>query len=123
MASLNRVMLIGNLGKAPELRQTTSGEDVTNFSIATNEQWTDASGARQKRTTWHNIVVWGKAAKNASQYLSKGARVFVEGRLQNRTWEDKDGASHNTTEIVSRDIQYLTPVDNGNNAPPPTEEY
>ena len=86
MAGLNKVMLIGNLGKDPEVRYTPSGQAVANFNIATNESWTDKAGQKQERTEWHRIVVWGKAAELCGEYLSKGRQVYIEGKLQTREW-------------------------------------
>jgi single-strand DNA-binding protein len=89
--SLNKVMLIGNLGKDPELRFTPSGRAVARFSVATSEQWTDQQGQRQDRTEWHNVVVWGKQAETCGQYLSKGRQVFIEGSVRSRKYDDKEG--------------------------------
>ncbi len=99
MASLNRVLLIGNLGRDPEVRYTPGGAAVANFTLATNEVWTDKAGERQERTEWHRIVVWGKQAEIAREYLSKGRQVFVEGTLQTREWNDRDGNKRQTTEV------------------------
>ena len=108
MASLNRVLLIGNLGGDPEKRFTPSGQAVATFNIATTERWKDkTSSQQQERTEWHRIVVWGQQAENCSQYLSKGRPVFVEGRLQTRQWEDKNGAKRTTTEIVAQRVLFL----------------
>ena len=90
MAGLNKAMVIGNLGKDPELRTTGSGKSVCNFSVATNESWKDASGEKQERTEWHRIVVWGPQAEACGKYLAKGRQVYVEGRIQSREWEDND---------------------------------
>jgi single-strand DNA-binding protein len=107
MASVNKVILIGNLGSDPEVRYTPSGSAVANFNIATNESWKDKSGQDQERTEWHKIVVWGKQAENCGEYLSKGRTVYVEGRLQTRDWTDKEGNKRYTTEIVANTIQFL----------------
>jgi single-strand DNA-binding protein len=107
MASINKVILIGNLGADPELRYTNTGTAVGNFRIATNEQWTDKNGERQERTEWHQIVVWGKQAENCGKYLRKGRSVYVEGRLQTRQWEDQSGNKRYTTEVVAQTIQFL----------------
>ncbi len=107
MASVNKVILVGNLGRDPELRYTPSGQAVANFSLATNESFTDKSGERQERTEWHRIVAWGKTAELCSQYLSKGRPVYIEGRLQTREWEDKEGIKRQTTEIVANTVQFL----------------
>lgn len=107
MASLNKVMLIGNLGQDPEKRVTNTGQSVANFSIATTERWLDKSGQRQEKTEWHRVVVWGPQADNCAQYLSKGRPVYVEGRLQTREWNDKDGNKRYTTEVVAQRVQFL----------------
>ena len=107
MASVNRVTLIGNLGRDPELRYTKDGQGVANFTVATNERWRDKQGSTQERTEWHRIVVWGKQGENCAQYLQKGRSVYVEGRLQTRDWEDKDGNKRQTTEIVAQSVQFL----------------
>lgn len=104
---VNKVILIGNVGADPELRYTAGGTAVTNFNIATNESWTDSSGERQERTEWHRIVVWGRLAEICNQYLRKGSKVYVEGRLQTRSWETQDGQKRYTTEVVARDMQML----------------
>src|SRR5215813_5398130 len=107
MASINKVILIGNLGKDPELRYTPGGQAVCDLSIATTDQWTDKSGERKEQTEWHRVVVWGKQAENCSQYLSKGRQVYVEGRLRTRQWDDKEGNKRYTTEIVAQTVQFL----------------
>jgi len=103
---VNKVILIGNIGADPELRYTPGGAAVTNFNLATNETWTDNSGERQERTEWHRIVVWGRLAEICNQYLRKGSKVYIEGRLQTRSWE-QDGVKRYTTEVVARDMQML----------------
>ena len=107
MASVNKVILIGNLGRDPELRYTQSDSAVTNFTVATNEKWRDKDGNNQERTEWHRVVVWGRSAENCAQYLQKGRSVYVEGRLQTREWEDKDGNKRQTTEINALTVQFL----------------
>lgn len=107
MASVNKVILIGNLGRDPELRYTQSGSAVTNFTLATNEKWRDKDGNNQERTEWHRVVVWGRAAENCAQYLQKGRSAYVEGRLQTREWEDKEGNKRQTTEINALTVQFL----------------
>jgi len=107
MSSVNKVILIGNLGRDPELRFTKEGQGVTNFSVATNERWRDKEGNNQERTEWHRIVVWGKQAENCAQYLQKGRSVYIEGRLQTRDWEDREGSKRQTTEIVAQTVQFL----------------
>ena len=104
---VNKVILIGNLGSDPEVRQTPSGTSVTTFSIATNETWNDREGNRQEHTEWHRIVAWGKLAEICGEYLSKGRQVYIEGRLRTRTWEDKQGQQQRTTEIKADDMQML----------------
>lgn len=107
MGSLNKVMLIGNLGRDPELRSTPGGTQVANFSLATTENYTDRGGNRQERTEWHRVVLWGKLAEIAGQYLSKGRQVYIEGRLQTREWEDKQGQKRQTTEVVGTTMVML----------------
>jgi single-strand DNA-binding protein len=99
MASVNRVILIGNLGRDPEIRYTQGGEPIANFSLATNEAWTDKSGQKQERTEWHRVEVFGKAAQVVRDYLSKGRQVYVEGSIRYDEWTDKDGNKRNTTKI------------------------
>ena len=107
-ASVNKVILIGNLGRDPETRFTNSGSSVTNFSIATTESFTDKSGSRQDRIDWHNIIVWGKQGENCAQYLKKGRAVYVEGRISYREYEAKDGSGkRKVTEIVATRVQFL----------------
>ena len=103
-SGVNKVILIGNLGKDPEVRYTPNGQAVANFTIATNENWTDKQGQKQERTEWHRIVVWGKAAENCGEYLSKGRQVYIEGRLQTREWTNKEGVKQYTTEVVANPV-------------------
>ena len=106
--SLNKVLLIGNLGKDPELSYTASGIAVAKFSIATNERWKDAEGNVQERTEWHNIIAWRKLAEICGQYLKKGSKVYLEGKLQTRSWDDKNtGAKRYATEIIADDLIML----------------
>ena len=107
MPNLNKVMLMGHLGQDPTLRHTGSGKAVCNFTLATNEKWKDKDGEKQERTEWHRIVLWDKQAEVAAQYLDKGSAVYIEGRVQTREWEDKEGAKKYTTEIVANDMQFL----------------
>jgi len=107
MAGVNKAILIGNLGRDPELRYTQNGQAVVNFTLATSENWTDKSGERVERTEWHRIVAWGKVGELCAQYLSKGRTVYVEGRIQTREWEDKDGNKRYTTEINAQTVQFL----------------
>ncbi len=104
---VNRVILVGNLGSEPELRTTNSGTPVCEFRVATNESWTGRDGQKQQRTEWHRVIVWGKLGEIYSKYLSKGRQVFLEGRIQTRSWDDKDGNKRYTTEIVANDVQFL----------------
>lgn len=108
MASLNKVMLIGNLGKDPEVRYTASGTAVAGFSIATSEKFKGKDGEWQERTEWHNITLWGRLAEIAGEYLAKGKTVYIEGRLQTRKWQDRDGKDRYTTEIVGEKMQMLS---------------
>lgn len=107
MASLNKVMLIGNLGKDPEIRYTSDGTPVASFSLATGESWTDKSGTRQERTEWHNIVAWKQLAEISKRYLTKGRQVYIEGRITTREWSDKDGNKRRTTEVVANQMVLL----------------
>src|SRR5262245_34143761 len=107
MASVNKVILIGNLGRDPETRYTTGGDAVTNLSIATSEQWKDKSGEKQERTEWHRVVLFGRQAEVAGEYLKKGRSVYIEGRLQTRKYTDKDGVEKYSTEIVADRMQLL----------------
>ena len=105
--SVNIAIVVGNLGKDPEVRFTQSGRAVANFPIATSESWTGQDGSPQERTEWHNIVVWGKQAESCGQYLSKGRQVFVQGRIQTRKWTDQNGQDRYMTEIVAQRVQFL----------------
>jgi single-strand DNA-binding protein len=107
MASVNKVILIGNLGRDPELRYTQGGQAVANFTLATNERFSSKDGEKQERTEWHRIVAWGRTGELCAQYLSKGRSVYLEGRLQTREWEDKEGQKRKTTEIVATTVQFL----------------
>jgi single-strand DNA-binding protein len=105
--SVNKVILVGNLGKDPELRYTPSGAAVANFSIATTENYKDRDGNRQSKTEWHNIVVWRQLAEICGKYLHKGKQVYIEGKLQTRKWQDRDGNDKYTTEIIADQMQML----------------
>ncbi len=107
MASVNKVILIGNLGRDPETRYMPDGGAVTNVSIATTETWKDKNGEKQEKTEWHRVAFFGKLAEIAGEYLKKGSQVYVEGRLQTRKWQDKDGQDKYTTEIVADRMQML----------------
>ncbi len=118
MAGVNKAILIGNLGRDPELRYTQSGQAVVNFSIATSENWTDKNGERQERTEWHRIVVWGKTGENCARFLSKGRTVYVEGRIQTREWEDREGQKRTTTEINAQTVTFLGSAGAGRSSEP-----
>jgi single-strand DNA-binding protein len=105
--SVNKVILVGRLGRDPETRYTGGGQAVANFSVATDETYKDRNGERQKRTEWHKIVVWGKQAEIAQQYLKKGALIFIEGRIQSREWQDKEGQKRTSFEIVANNFRML----------------
>ncbi|MEJ2552154.1 MAG: single-stranded DNA-binding protein [Anaerolineales bacterium] len=104
---LNKVMIIGHLGRDPEMRYTPSGRPVTTFSVATTRSWTSADGERHEETEWFNVVAWGSLAEICNQYLHKGQQVYVEGRLQTRRWEDNEGNKHFTTELVAKEMIML----------------
>ena len=107
MATLNKVFVMGNLGQDPELRYTSNQNPVATLSVATKEVWTGKDGQRQESTEWHRVVVWGKQAENCNKYLAKGRAVFVEGRLQTRSWDDKNGQKRYTTEINASNVQFM----------------
>jgi single-strand DNA-binding protein len=108
MAGINKAILIGNLGRDPELRYTAGGTAVANFTLATTESWNNnKSGQREERTEWHRVVAWGRTAELCAQYLSKGRTVYIEGRIQSREWEDKEGQKRKTTEVVANTVQFL----------------
>jgi single-strand DNA-binding protein len=107
MASVNKVILIGNLGRDPETRYMPEGGAITNISIATTDKWKDKNGEMQEKTEWHRIAFFGKLAEIAGEYLKKGSQVYVEGRLQTRKWQDKDGQDKYTTEVVANVMQML----------------
>ncbi len=111
--SVNRVILIGNLGADPELKYTSSNRPVCNLSLATNEVFKDKSGQRQEHTEWHRITVWGDTAEAAAKYLAKGRSAYIEGRLQTRSWEDKSGTKRYTTEVVADRVVFLGGGGNG----------
>src|SRR6202158_2730773 len=107
LMSVNKVILVGRLGRDPETRYTGGGQAVANFSVATDETYKDRNGERQKRTEWHKIVVWGKQAEIAQQYLKKGSLIFIEGRIQSREWQDKEGQKRTSFEIVATNFRML----------------
>ncbi|GAF75958.1 unnamed protein product [marine sediment metagenome] len=105
--SVNKAILVGRLGQDPEKLVTGTGKTVTKLNVATNERWKDGSGQNQERTEWHRVVVWGPQAESCAQYLEKGRQVYIEGRIQTRQWEDKEGNKRYTTEIVAQRVQFL----------------
>jgi len=105
--SVNKAILLGNLGKDPELRYTSGGKAVATFSLATSERWSAADGQKQESTTWHNIVVWGKLAEVMKEYLSKGQQVFIEGRIANRSYDDKEGVKKYISEVVVTNFSFV----------------
>ncbi|MCI5124345.1 MAG: single-stranded DNA-binding protein [Candidatus Electrothrix sp. AR5] len=110
---LNKAMLIGNLGADPELRYTQSGVAVASFNVATSRRWKDKEGQQQEETEWHRIVAWQRLGEICNEYLHKGSKVYVEGRLQTRKWQDQSGNDRYTTEIIASDVQFLTPRGEG----------
>lgn len=130
--SLNKAMVIGNLTRDPELRQTPAGHSVCSFGVATNRAWNDSSGQKQEQTEFHNVVAWGKLAEICNQYLGKGRKVYIDGRLQTRDWEGQDGVRRYRTEIIAENMIMLdraganagggAPAGNDFGAPPPADE-
>ncbi len=123
---VNKVILVGNLGADPDMRYTPSGAGVCELRIATSDSWTDKSGQRQERTEWHRVIVWGKRAEVCAKYLSKGRQVYVEGRIQTRSYDDKDSNKRYITEVIANDVQFLGGGKEGgarrdNESPPPPE--
>jgi single-strand DNA-binding protein len=121
MASVNKVIVLGNLGKDPELRHLPNGDAVCNFSLATTESWKDKDGNKQDKTEWHNVVIFRKLAEIAGEYLKKGRPVYIEGRLQTRKWQDKEGKDRYTTEIVADQMQMLGSRDEAKEVAKPTQ--
>jgi single-strand DNA-binding protein len=109
MSTVNKVILVGRVGQNPEVRHIPSGSAVTTLSVATSENWTDKSGQKQEKTEWHRVVVWGRTAEICGQYLTKGRLVYVEGKLQTRQWQDKDGQTKYSTEVQAQTVQFLGP--------------
>ncbi len=128
---INKVILIGNLGKDPEFKYTPAGNPVATFSLATTERWNDKDGQRQDRTEWHNIVAWGRLAELVNQYLKKGRTCYLEGRITTRSWDDKDGNKKYRTEIVASSVEFLNASsgansgsnDKGGNSIPQDQSY
>ena len=107
MFGINKVTLIGNLGADPEIRKTANQQTVTQFSLATSESWINKDGERQEKTEWHRIVIWGKLAETCAKHLAKGRQVFIEGRLQTRSWESEQGQKRFTTEVIANQVLFL----------------
>jgi single-strand DNA-binding protein len=123
MASVNKVILVGNLGADPEVRYTPGGRAVATFRLATKEQWTGKDGEKTERTEWHKIVAWARLGEICGEYLRKGSQVYIEGRLQTRNWEDRDGNKRYTTEIVAQIMQMLGPGGKGGSAKTVEERF
>ena len=123
MAGVNKVILVGRLGRDPEVRYTSSGTAVANFSIATSEQWTNKDGEKQERTEWHKIVAWKRIGEICGEYLHKGSQIYIEGRLQTRDWEDRDGNKRYTTEVIAQTMQMLGSADKGGKAETTDERF
>jgi single-strand DNA-binding protein len=127
MAGINKVILIGRLGQDPEVRYTPDGTAVANFTMATSQEWKDKNtGEKKEATEWHRIVAWRKLGELCGEYLSKGRQVYVEGRLQTRDWQDKDGNKRYTTEVVANEVQFLGPKESARprdayGGPPPPD--
>jgi len=121
--SVNKVILLGRLGQDPELKYTPAGIAVCTFSVATSDVWVDKAGAKQEKTEWSRILIWNKLAETCAQYLKKGRQVYLEGKMQTRTWDDKDGKKMYTTEVVVSNVQFIGDKgDSGTKAPPsPTD--
>lgn len=113
MGSVNKVILVGNVGRDPELRYTSGGAAVAQFSLATTENWTSKTGEKQERTEWHRVVVWGKMAEVVNQYVKKGRQVYVEGSLQTRQWDDRNGQKRTTTEVKALQVVFLGRAEGG----------
>jgi single-strand DNA-binding protein len=118
MAGVNKVILVGNLGKDPEVRHLENGASVANFSIATSETYKDKNGNRQEQTEWHNVVLWRGLAQIAEKYLKKGSQIYIEGKLRTRNWQDKDGVTRYTTEVVGDQMTMLGGKPSGGNDSP-----
>lgn len=107
MGSVNKVILLGNLGANPELKSTPSGQSVCEMRLATTESWTDSEGKKHEKTEWTRVVVWGKTGENAAKYLAKGRQVYIEGKLSTRSWENKEGKTQYMTEVVAQNVVYI----------------
>ena len=120
--SINKVILIGRLGRDPEMRYTPGGKAVTNFTMATSESWKDDSGEKQEHTEWHRIVIWGKMAELADKHLSKGSQVYIEGKISTKEWTDKEGVKRYTTEIVASHMTFLGEKGEGKSHEAPADD-
>lgn len=125
---VNKAIIVGNLGADPELRYTSSGQPVCDMRVATKETWKGRDGEKKERTEWHRVVIWGKQGENVSKYLSKGRQVYVEGRIQTRSWEDREGQKRYTTEIVANNVVFLQGGGrrggtSEKNEPPPMDDF
>ena len=107
MTGVNKVIIMGNLGADPQLKTVRGGREVATFSVATSDYWTDKDGQKQEKTEWHKIVVWGRLASLCAERLSKGSKVYIEGKNQTRYWEDSEGVKRNVTEVVAKDVQFV----------------
>ena len=129
MASVNKAIIVGNLGRDPEVRYTPDGKAVTSFSVATTDKWRDKDGNSQERTEWHRIVAFDRLAETCGEYLAKGRAVYVEGNIRTRSWEDREGNKRYTTEIHARTVQFLSPRgegarrDSGRSSSAPEDDY
>jgi single-strand DNA-binding protein len=121
MASLNKVMVIGNLGGDPEMRYTANGNATTTFNVATNESWTGKDGKKNERTEWFSVVTWSKLAETCAKFLEKGRSVYVEGRLQTRSWDGQDGQKHYRTEVIAETVRFLGGRDGAQGEPAPPQ--
>lgn len=119
--SVNKIILVGNLGKDPELRYTTGGSPVASFSIATSERYKDRAGQQQEKTEWHNIIAWNKLAEICGQYLTKGKQVYIEGKIQTRSYDDRDGNKRTITEVIADQMRMLGNRSDTTSAPAPAE--
>lgn len=122
MAGVNKVIIVGNLGQDPEIKYTSGGDAVANFSVATSETWKDKAGAKQERTEWHRCVAWRKLAEIIQQYVRKGSKIYIEGKLQTRKWQGSDGQDRYTTEIVVDQMQMLDGKSGGQSQSAPRQQ-
>jgi single-strand DNA-binding protein len=123
MASVNKVILVGNLGADPELRYTPGGAAVAKFNVATHEQWTGKDGQKGERTEWHKIVAWARLGEICGEYLHKGSQVYIEGRIQTKSWEDREGVKRYTTEIIAQTMKMLGSAGKGGEAKSQEERF